>query len=205
MKTTLHLTGAYAGQTIKLGSHQFVEGKCVLEGNGVDVDSALKVLGRSYQAFPAGSDELVAAQSRDSKVKGPTNVNVSSSPADGKPGNPASLVGDHEPARAAGSSEAAVIKPGPLLSASAGDTGLVSDGPGTEITGLQPAQVKKIKDALALLDPGVDAHWSEAGLPSIEMLVDITKDQTINRAAVSFVAPELNRVAAQTAKDIASL
>ena len=205
MKVVLVLTGAMSGHTVKLGNHQFIEGKCALEGNAVDVDSAAKVLARSYQAYPQGSDELIAAQARDEKVKGPADVNASGAHPTAERGSSAGVGGDGDGAPRPVQNPPAVLSAGPPLTPASGAEGVVSERDGLLDSGLQPEQVKKIKDALALLDPAVDAHWSETGLPSLEMLVEITKDQTINRAAVSHVAHQFNRNAAQTAKDIAAL
>src|SRR4051812_26817954 len=113
MKVVLVLTGALAGHTVKLGNHYFTEGKCALEGNAVDVDSAAKVLGRSYQAFPQGSEELIAAQARDVKAKGPTDVNASGSDPAAQRGPSAGVGGNSNGAPRQVSDTTPVLKPGP--------------------------------------------------------------------------------------------
>lgn len=203
MKTTMILTGALADQTIKLGNHYFTDGKLVLEGAPHEVDSAIKVLGRSYQAFMAGSDELESAQKRDAFVKEAKGGVLNRTDEAGKPGNTDGIRGD------------AHGKAGPLQavpavsgmrhdagSAAPGSEGLVSVGSGSQGSGLHADQVKRVKDALAKLDPKTPAHWSEDGLPSIEALVEITKDQSINRAVVEAVARGFNQTVASEAADL---
>ena len=64
-------------------------------------------------------------------------------------------------------------------------------------SGLHAGQVKQIKDALAALDPAVDAQWTPEGLPTVEAVVAITGDQGMTRAMIAAVAPEFTRAVAE--------
>lgn len=51
----------------------------------------------------------------------------------------------------------------------------------------------KLTQALALLDPAVEEHWTSDGLPRMDALVDLTGDSSITRKAVTNAAPSLTR------------
>lgn len=61
----LILTGAYTGKTVELNNSQFVDGVLGMHGTQEAVQGLIKYMGRSYQAYLEGSDELAEAQERD--------------------------------------------------------------------------------------------------------------------------------------------
>lgn len=56
-----------------------------------------------------------------------------------------------------------------------------------------------LKRALATLDPAVDEHWTADGLPRMDVIAELTGDNTIARAHVTSEAPQLTR---ETAPEI---
>lgn len=56
MTVTMELVGIRAGKTIKLGAHQFVEGRLVLTGQAQALAPAINYL-RTYEAFVVGTPE----------------------------------------------------------------------------------------------------------------------------------------------------
>ena len=197
MKLTMVLTGIHAGKTIRLGSHSFVNGKRIIEGQPHELDSAVKMLERSWQAFPQGSDELARAQARDQKAKG-TNGILDQSQKVGEPGNPDGLrdhvdgsAGPLQDLHAADSGRRDPAEPAD------GSSGAIPGGSGPQDSGLHAGQIKQIKDALAALDPAVDAQWTPEGLPTVEAVVSITGDQGTTRAMITAVAPDYTRAVAE--------
>ncbi len=51
----------------------------------------------------------------------------------------------------------------------------------------------KIKQALKILDPKDDLHWTAEGLPRMEVVEGLVGDSSIKRADVTNAAPEFNR------------
>jgi hypothetical protein len=51
-------------------------------------------------------------------------------------------------------------------------------------------------EALQLLDPTNDAHWTQDGAPRIDVLKELTGDQELSRAMIVNAAPEFSRAAA---------
>jgi low affinity Fe/Cu permease len=58
-----------------------------------------------------------------------------------------------------------------------------------------------IRDALAKLDVKVDQHWTDQGLPRLEVLHQFTGDSTIRREQVTNAAPEFTRSNPEIPKD----
>ena len=61
----LVLTGAYAGKTVELNGYNFTDGILALFGAPKAVEGVIRYMGKSYQAYLEGSDELDKAQERD--------------------------------------------------------------------------------------------------------------------------------------------
>ncbi len=53
-----------------------------------------------------------------------------------------------------------------------------------------------IRNALALLDPSNDEHWTKGGHPAMAAVQALAGDETITRAMIATVAPELTRESA---------
>lgn len=50
-----------------------------------------------------------------------------------------------------------------------------------------------IRNALSILDPGNDEHWTQAGLPSVEVIKDLVGKDGVNRSAIDAVASGFDR------------
>lgn len=61
----LVLTGAYAGKTVELNGYNFTNGVLAMFGAPETVEGVIRYMGKSYQAYLEGSDELEIAQERD--------------------------------------------------------------------------------------------------------------------------------------------
>lgn len=55
------------------------------------------------------------------------------------------------------------------------------------------AQVQKIREALKLLDPANNDHWTDDGLPRTGVVQKLVNDQTIKRPDISAAAPGFER------------
>lgn len=51
----------------------------------------------------------------------------------------------------------------------------------------------ELKEALQTLDPANDEHWTSAGLPRVDFLVQLTGKEDLRRSDVEEAAPKLNR------------
>lgn len=80
IRMNLVLTGPLRNRTISLRGYRFENGVCSLQGPSEVVHGAATYLGRVYQAFPEGSDELQAAQVRDGDVKEAADGGVQAQP-----------------------------------------------------------------------------------------------------------------------------
>jgi len=56
-----------------------------------------------------------------------------------------------------------------------------------------PASQRQIIDALGKLDPEADAHWTQTGLPRLEVLQQSAGDPELSRSDVNAAAPDFNR------------
>ena len=154
------LTGHYAGRTMVINGFPFTEGECVLKGELASLDGAIRYLA-TYNAFPAGSSELEQAQFRDMENGGD---NGGSSNQDG-PEDGANNSGKHSdepiaPVTPNGAGhdavEADALRGGAAPSGDGGSSGRDSD-----------PRTLQIVDALNSLDPSVDDHWTDGGLPRV--------------------------------------
>lgn len=51
----------------------------------------------------------------------------------------------------------------------------------------------QLEQALTLLDPANDDHWTHDGLPLVDVLRDLTDDQSLSRKTITNSAPDLTR------------
>lgn len=188
MKIDVVLTGFHAGKSIELAGKSFVGGRYTVQGNAVEVETQLRYLARTYQAFPVGSAELEAAQKRDEAH----GIQHHAPKGEQQSGAERLRAGEFRPAGQV-QETGAVPGTGPGGSASDGDSGVRSGGSGHEHSGLQPEQVAALRILLRKLDPKNDAHWTEEGLPSVEVVSQAAADQSIDRATINAVAPGFTR------------
>lgn len=204
------LTGAKTGETGVFGRHEFVKGVSRVLVSPENAAALLTYLARSYQAFPEGSPELVAAQKRDEENGIRHKVQENSQGADGSPN---SIQGDGN--RATGTvPDSRELFGSVNASGSPRGEGLVPGGSGHANSGMgngveSGAQqqsvsviVKQIQDAVSKLDPTIEEHWSEGGLPSVAYLAVALDRPDLTREIVDQACPAFNR---QKAEDIAAL
>lgn len=178
MKLTLTLTGAYAGKTVRLNHHQFVDGVLILEGGAQAVETAARILDRCYGAKTR--DQLDGFQHQPSPASQSGNPKGVSGGLNGSPGK--------------------VLAEGDLRrdgldndDSAAGSAGVLSSGSGPADTGLHPDKVRKIARAVALLDAENPDHWTQEGLPSVEVISQSLHDHDITRKMIEVAAPGLTR------------
>ena len=192
MRVTVHLTGAREGKTISLRRYNFVKGQYVVEGSAQEVDSTLRYLSRVYKAFPLEEFKAWKEAQNGAECTVPEAPEQRSSEAvQGGVGEPAGGV----------QTSGDVQRDGPV-GGEAGSEGLGTGGSGHTDAGLQPDQVAKIKTALTALDVKNDAHWTSDGLPAVEAVSDMLRDQGITRKVIETVAPEWTREKALEALEL---
>jgi hypothetical protein len=59
------------------------------------------------------------------------------------------------------------------------------------------ATAAEINAALALLDPANDAHWTQAGLPSVDAVAELVDGKTVTRKAIEEANSSAKRPAAE--------
>lgn len=59
--------------------------------------------------------------------------------------------------------------------------------------GSERARQGAVRSALTKLDPKVDAHWTGAGLPSVEAVRELSGDKEVSRGDIQNLAPKLTR------------
>lgn len=207
MTVKLVLTGPHAGKTMMLNGVQYDQGVATLQGPANSLTYAITYHGRSYQAFPAGSDELKAAQLRDAMQKENTDGKYDVPPAPEQ--RPSTAVhSDLQPdGRGAAGSEATVGSGDD--GAEAGDAGAGAARDGHTDTGHDASEVErgqpqtkavdtKLSRIVKSLDPDVAAHWTGQGKPSMKAVEEAYGSTGITRADVEAAAPGWTREKAQT-------
>jgi hypothetical protein len=157
------LVGPHAGKTVTLGGHAFVDGTFTLglDADGVapspeDAERKGIYLGKMYQAFPKGSDNLAEAKKTGKSPLAKDELNV----ADAEIKDQAERIPVGEPS-----------------------------APGKKKTVRKGA----VRTAVVKLDPTNDEHWTDKGLPSVEAVRDLSKNDEISRQDIVEVAPSLTR------------
>lgn len=187
MKITLVLTGFYAGKTVMLNRHQFVNGECTLEGQAAQLEFAVRYLERCYGAKQ--KDQIGGIQYQHTPPEGPRNPEGIS----GRVNGPAREVHAEGDLRSVG---LGLSKP------AEGDAGMGASGGGQPDTGLHPDKVRKIAKAVAGLDPKTDAHWTEDGVPAVEVISAAISDQNLTRKMIEVAAPGVTRETVADATDL---
>lgn len=192
----LILTGHYAGRTIEINGSTFVNGELELTGDLKSMDGLIRYMA-TYNAYLAGSDELAAAQERDRRNK--ETANGANEILDGPAGTDPSGVSadDADSGAASGTGTTGTSTDG---------AGSVSDGDGVpggreSDAALQASdpQVLKIIDGINALDPTVDDHWTQAGLPSVQAVATASGVANVTRKDIEAAMPGWNREKAMEA------
>lgn len=201
----LVLTGKRSGQTMLLNGHSFVNGVARVVAYPESIEPFLTLMGRRYHAYVRGSAALAAAQAPNGQNDGLlSDLQADSSPVDGAPA-PVQGPGDN----GAGSLPGAGTLQRELDAGSeAGGPGLVPGGAGHADAGLgqgmesgsqreSDALIRAVQEAVQKLDFRADEHWSQDGLPSVEVVAEAVKTPTLTRDMISAFCPGYTRHAAE--------
>lgn len=203
MSTTLVLTGVRAGKTCILNGKQFVDGKHTIQGDPEVVASVCTYMGRCYDAYPEGSEELKLAQARDrgediTDGRHLDNAEAGESgPAEAVSGN------DHEELGSAAEEDAAQRSGD--ADGDAGSAGSGPDGDGHEDTGLSAESAgaehgagnnARLKGVIQDLDPDLDENWTKTGKPALAA-VQKAYGADVTRSDINNAAPDWTREKAQ--------
>ena len=175
VERTIVLTGARAGQTCKLnhGRFHFTDGKLVLRGDGEQIAGLVKILADQYQAYEVGDPRLEAAHGQCDLPEDPEHP-------------------DEEPALLGGGQPDGEGTP----PEEAGDLGR-DDDPNPGEARVRPEgdrhpnpRLDRVREALAHLDHGTDAHWTQEGLPKVAVVARIAKLDDLMRCDIKAAAPD---------------
>lgn len=194
MTITLVLTGARAGKSCVLRGREFVDGEHKVTADPKVIDSLCKYMGRCYQAFPKGSDELALAQARDRGEDITDGSHVNNEKAGESRSAEAVSGNDHEEFGSA--AEEGTAQRGVDAASDTGNSGVRANGYGHEDTGLSAegsgsehgsSNNPRLQGVIQDLDPDLDENWTKTGKPALAAVqkaygADVTR-QDINNAA----------------------
>lgn len=165
------LVGPHAGQTMHVNGHEFVDGEMTFQGSAEQAATLERVF-EFYGAMTAEKAELHA-------LRGEQKPADNKLPESGARVDSGASGGQADAQGSATSTEA--VK-------------LAQDAP----NGAPDAKLS-LAEAIGLLDPGVDAHWTSNNLPSLEHLGELT-GKKVARDEVNAVAEGYTRAKARAAK-----
>lgn len=211
----LILTGPLAGKTIKLNGRHFKEGVLELYGKAEAVEGLITYMGRSYQAYLEGSDELRKAQARDAehleKTNGECDIQRTIRDEEGlDPGE-----GEVQPEGEGSTSEGDDNGDG-SAEGSEGSEGGLPDRDGLQNAGISASEVGPggpfpetqdiaLRNAVLALDPENDEHWTQGGKPAISAVEQAYDSTGVTRKDIQAAMPEWNRDKAKEHKELADL
>ena len=190
----LILAGPLEGATIELAGVKFENGEAEVPAT-VDGKNLALFLGRCWQAFPEGSDDLerVRQVCREA-ANGVGEVQQAT-----QPGAPAALRGDVRPQGEGPEAVPAEHGQGAARRA-AGDPGVLPAGNGHADPRVPPGAEAyldaRLHAAVMGLDPLCDTHWTRYGKPSLEALAERYGSGAVTRKMVEDAAPGHDREAA---------
>ena len=177
LRVYVELTGARTGQTCVLGKYQFVKGRTVVSGEGRNVASAVRFLGRVYAAFPTGSRELAERRKQEAQGNGDAAIDES---AAGRPA--AEVLGDlqHDGAPHQTAADSPVA------------AGAPADPAEHSAPGYRHPDTR-LREAILSLDKANDELWTAEGRPRLDALTKLPGMAGVTRRDVDRVAPEVVR------------
>ena len=188
---SFELTGAHAGKSMALGPYRFTHGKMTLV---IDPDKLSGLINyfSYFNGWLVGSKELEEAKKRDAAAKGGSGGQ--SGDMDGSGADPGAVGADSTGAQGGASetgdagTEANAEGMGATGDDSVSEGGLSDDGS----VSLSP-EALKISDAVKKLDVMNDEHWTQAGLPSVAAVAEISGLAAVTRKDIEAVAKEYTR------------
>lgn len=205
------LTGQLAGKTITLGDYQFVEGRCEITDDPVQLALHARALEVNWQALPENDprhEQIAAAMAEliDKTAEELANEQREIPPGGNGPDRTAEVHGGSEPEAPAADSAAIVgeadagAPAGGAERAAADADGHqegVSQDAGQGSSEAKPEVNEKLRNAVLGLDPKVDANWTKDGKPAMKAVEAAYGSAGITRADVEAAAPGFNREAAK--------
>jgi len=202
------LFGHYAGSTMLINGHPFMNGSCTMlvqpENLGFLINYFQKY-GGHFKGTP-GYDEAFKAKERADGIRAATQPTT-------EPGIAEAVQGEAGPA-GSGTAEADDVRGSGHAATPEGEASVRPEGDGHKDTGVPvapeatdsrepavPVNLALRKSVMAL-DPAVDTHWTAAGLPAMAAVEEALGDTGFTRADVSAAAPEWDREKAAELKDI---
>lgn len=189
------LIGPHAGKTIAINGHEFVDGEFAYAGSEQQVATLARVF-EFYGAVPAEQAELQELRAqKQAKGEGPTRKQLDEAIAalPGEQTDPDYVVGamrshfgdlftagDEMMVR-----EAVVAKPADQTQSPAPDA--------------DDTAKPSLAEAIGMLDPEVDSHWTSNNLPGLDDLERLT-GKKVSRQEVDAIASGYTRAKARQAK-----
>lgn len=183
------LVGPHAGKTIAINGHQFVDGEYVYAGSEQQVATLGRVLG-FYGAVPAEAAELAELKAAAAKTAGadaPTRAQLDEAIA-GLPGD------QTDPDHVVGALRRHF---GDLFTA--GDELMVREAVVAKPADADDTAKPTLAEAIGMLDPEVDSHWTSNNLPGLDDLERLT-GKKVTRQEVEAIAAGYTRAKARQAK-----
>jgi len=181
------LTGANTGKTEKFSHVKFVNGIGEWPGPIDKMAGLINVLA-SFNAYPAGSKELEAAQKRDKEfANGPSAI------LSGQGRGAESGLETDKPASGEASGSGATGVEVPAAGSEANGSG---EEAGRLASQSQDPKTLKVIDAIKLLNPDESAHWSEDGLPLVAIVAELSGVIEVSRKDIETAMPGYNRAKA---------
>lgn len=179
------LIGPHAGKTMNVNGHQFVDGILDINVGGAQVGVLTRVLSY-YGAVPEAEAEL--AELKAQKVEQPAGQRPAPTRED-LDAAIASLPGDQtDPDYVVNAMRSHF---GDLFTA--GDELMVRE------TVVKPSGKPTLSEAIGMLDPEVDSHWTSNNLPGLDDLERLT-GKKVSRQEVEAIASGYTRAKARAAK-----
>lgn len=167
----LYLTGAHLqGKTIRLAGVQFVDGVVTLQASEDDIEGLSRYLGKSYQAVCYERLDDGELSFYSGERQGPvSDVDIQVPPQGGSSDD---KTGEGEGPSGSSSRDERISAHG--------------DGPGRP-------EDKRIEEALEMLDPDADDHWTDSQLPRVDALAELIPGLQVSRADIERIAPDFRR------------
>jgi hypothetical protein len=183
----LVMVGHYAGKDVTINGHKFVNGELSLDGDMTGYAGIVKYFA-SYNAYPAGSAELEAAKFAIEENSGGEDGGGSNS--NGRKD------GEDNSGKHPNKSRASEVPHGDGHDAAKGDSlrgGEAPSGDGSSEGRDSDPRTLQILDALKALDPSVDDHWTDGGLPRVAAIEAASGIVGVTRKEIVEADPDFTR------------
>lgn len=187
IRRNLVLAGHFAGKTVELRGYIFQNGRLTLEGPDVDIEGLTTYLGRCYQAYPEGSEELHKAQARDAEAQGGNRGKRSIQ--ENRANRTLQQIPSNVP-ESGGTTEREAVQSEGHDQPSEGETGSASASEDSGSSENQPPSqinLDRLRKVVMGLDPENDAHWTKLGLPAMDTVEQLYGSAGVLRSDVEFL------------------